>query len=76
MDFATIIGLVSGVVLMPAAITADGSLAGFLEVSGVIMVTLGASCCPFVNHSLSDISGVIAMLEIAFYRAGDYSGRS
>ena len=74
MDFATIIGLVSGVVLISAAIAADGSLAGFLDVSS-IMVTLGGTiAATFVNHSLSDISRVIAMLRIAFTERG-YSGR-
>ncbi|HHV93188.1 MAG TPA: hypothetical protein GXX47_01475, partial [Firmicutes bacterium] len=74
MDFATLVGLVGGFALVLAAISVDGTVAGFLHLPS-IMVTLGGTiAATFVNHSLSDISRVIAMLRIAFTERA-YSGR-
>ncbi|NLJ86187.1 MAG: motility protein A [Firmicutes bacterium] len=74
MDLATIIGVISGISLLVAAIAADGSLWGFWDVPSILVVLGGTVAATLVNHSLSDITRVLAMVKVAFTDR-KYSGR-
>ena len=74
MDLATVIGIVSGITLLVAAIAADGTLRGFWDVPSLLVVFGGTIAATLVNHSLPEISRVFGMVRVAFTQRS-YSGR-
>jgi chemotaxis protein MotA len=66
MDIATVIGLISGSVLILAAIFLGGSPGIFLNVSGVLIVFGGTLASTFIKFKMSDVVGSINVAMKAF----------
>ena len=74
MDLATIIGIISGITLLGAAIAVDGTLRGFLNLPSLLVVLGGTVAATLVNHSLPEVARVFGMVRVAFTDRS-YSGR-
>ncbi|MGI5860254.1 MAG: motility protein A, partial [Tepidanaerobacteraceae bacterium] len=66
MDLATIIGIISGIVLFIWAIYMGGTLKAFIDLPSALIVLGGTMAATFVNYPFSKLSGVTKMLKIVF----------
>lgn len=66
MDRSTIIGIISGFLIISIAIMIEGSLWAFWSLSSVLIVLGGASCSTLVNFSLEQVLQSGKILRIAF----------
>ena len=67
MDIGTVIGLVSGMVLIVSAILLGGSLAAFVDIPSVLIVVGGAMAATFIRLTLPDILNSISVAMKAFF---------
>ena len=66
MDLATIIGLVSGTVLILASILFGGSVLIFINIPGLLIVVGGTLAATFVKFTMADVIGSINVAMKAF----------
>ncbi|NPV81754.1 MAG: motility protein A [Firmicutes bacterium] len=66
MDPASIIGLISGVILILAAITMGGSVKIFLDLPSLLITMGGTFAGVLINYSISDILGLLSVVKNAF----------
>ncbi len=66
MDIATVIGLVSGTVLILGSIIMGGSLGTFVNIPSVLVVFGGTIAVTFMRFKMSDVIGSIAVALKAF----------
>jgi chemotaxis protein MotA len=66
MDLATIIGLVSGTILIVVAIVLGGNALIFINVPSLLIVFGGTIATTFIKFKMSDISGSVAVAMKAF----------
>jgi len=66
MDIATIIGILSGLVLIGSAIFSNGSWDIFMHVPSLMTVFGGAIAATLVNYSLKEVIGVMGVVQKAF----------
>ena len=66
MDIATIIGIVSGVILVLLSILTAGSLNAFISVSSAMVVLGGTAAATLINYPLADVLSVIGVVKKAF----------
>jgi len=66
MDIATVIGLVSGTVLILGAIIMGGSVGTFINIPSVLVVVGGTIAVTFIRFKMSDVIGSIAVALKAF----------
>ena len=67
MDIATVIGLVSGAVLILASIVVGGSLMVFINIPSVLVVVGGTIACTFIKFTMGDVLGSISVAMKAFF---------
>jgi chemotaxis protein MotA len=66
MDIATIVGLVSGMVLVCITIVMGGNVAIFINIPSAVVVFGGTTAALLVNFPISDITTTISVLKNAF----------
>jgi chemotaxis protein MotA len=66
MDIATIIGLVSGTVLIIASIVTGGSLGTFINIPSALVVIGGTIAVTFMRFKMADVVGSISVALKAF----------
>jgi chemotaxis protein MotA len=66
MDHSTIIGVISGVVLIVLAIITEGSLLTFWSLSSLLLVVGGVVSATLINYPLKQVLDVIKVVKIAF----------
>ncbi len=66
MDLATIIGLVSGTILILFSILIGGSLMLFFNVPGLLIVVGGTLAATFIKFTMADVIGSISVAMKAF----------
>ncbi|HOB81317.1 MAG TPA: MotA/TolQ/ExbB proton channel family protein [Peptococcaceae bacterium] len=66
MDIATIIGVISGIVLILWAIITKGSLLTFWDFSSLLIVVGGVMSATLIHFSLDQVLGVMKVLKNAF----------
>ena len=66
MDLATIVGAVSGIVLIVASILVEGELSTFWSLSSLMIVLGGTLAATLINYPVSHIIGVMSVLKVAF----------
>ncbi|MGD9366639.1 MAG: MotA/TolQ/ExbB proton channel family protein [Desulfobacteraceae bacterium] len=66
MDIATVIGLVSGTVLIFASILLGGSLGTFINVPSLLVVVGGTIAVTFIRFKMADVIGSITVALKAF----------
>lgn len=66
MDIATIIGVLSGILLVLTSIMTAGSVAWFVSVSSAMIVVGGTVAATLISYPLSDVMSVIGVLKKAF----------
>ncbi len=66
MDRSTIIGIISGFLIIAIAIMIEGSLLVFWSLASLLIVLGGATCSTFVNFSLEQVLESRKVLKIAF----------
>lgn len=66
MDLATIIGLVSGSVLILVSIVIGGSALVFINIPGLLIVVGGTLAATFIKFTMSDVIGSISVAMKAF----------
>jgi chemotaxis protein MotA len=67
-DFATIIGVFSGIALFVIAIASDGSIFEFVHYPSILIVMGGTLAGTLINYPLQDILGVLKILRVAFMK--------
>ncbi|MDZ7373511.1 MAG: motility protein A [candidate division KSB1 bacterium] len=72
MDLATIIGIISGVILIAVSILGKGSFGIFFDLSSVLIVVGGTMASTLINFPLKDVLSVFGVVKNAFlHRAPD-----
>jgi chemotaxis protein MotA len=66
MDIATIIGLVSGTILIIGSIAAGGSLLTFINIPSLLVVIGGTVAVTFIRFKMADVIGSISVALKAF----------
>ncbi len=66
MDIATVIGLVSGTVLIIASIVVGGSLGVFINIPSALVVIGGTVAVTFIRFKMADVIGSISVALKAF----------
>ncbi|MFZ5755135.1 MAG: flagellar motor protein [Bacillota bacterium] len=66
MDLATIIGAVSGIILIVASILVEGELSSFWSLSSAMIVLGGTMAATLINYPLSQIVSVMSIVKVAF----------
>ncbi len=66
MDIATVIGLVSGTILIVASIAVGGSLAVFINIPSLLVVLGGTIAVTFMRFKMADVIGSIGVAMKAF----------
>ena len=66
MDLATIIGLVSGSVLILVSIVIGGSALVFINIPGLLIVVGGTLASTFIKFTMADVIGSISVAMKAF----------
>lgn len=66
MDFATITGVILGIVLILISIKTQGSLLTFWSFSSVLVVVGGVLAATLINYTLSQVISVMKVVKIAF----------
>jgi chemotaxis protein MotA len=67
MDRSTIIGIISGFMIIIIAIMLEGSILPFWSLSSLLIVLGGATCATLVNFSLDQFLEAKKVLKIAFH---------
>lgn len=67
MDFATIIGIFSGVGLVVWAITSNSGLEIFVNIPSLAVVFGGTIASTFIAYPLNEVLRVLAILKNAFF---------
>ncbi len=67
MDFATILGIVSGTILILASMASGGSLSSFLNLPGIMIVAGGTLAATLINESLTRVLGAMRVGMQAFF---------
>lgn len=67
MDRSTIIGIISGFLIIAIAIMLEGNLLAFWSLSSLLIVLGGATCATLVNFSLDQFLEAKKVLKIAFH---------
>ncbi|HIJ78889.1 MAG: MotA/TolQ/ExbB proton channel family protein [Desulfobulbaceae bacterium] len=67
MDIATIIGLVSGSVILMAAILLGGSAGLFLNIPSILIVIGGTLATAFIRYSMADVINSVKVALNAFF---------
>lgn len=66
MDLATIIGVISGIVLIVVSIEISGDLINFWSFSGILIVLGGTIAATLINFPLNKVIGTFKVARIAF----------
>lgn len=66
MDIATIIGILSGIIIIIISIFIEGSLSSFWSLSSVFIVLGGTLAATMVNYPMAQFVGSIKIMQIAF----------
>ena len=66
MDRSTIIGIISGFIVIAIGILVEGPLSTFWSLSSLLIVLGGTLCSIFVNFSLEQVFGIKNVVKIAF----------
>lgn len=66
MDVATVIGLVSGVVLMIVAVLMGGDAGAFFSLPSIVIVLGGTMASTLINYPLAEVLSVMATVKNAF----------
>lgn len=66
MDIATVLGIVSGVVLFLWAIMIDGSLNDFIDTPSILIVLGGTAAGTLISYPLNRVLDVIKILKVVF----------
>lgn len=67
MDIATVLGLISGSILILSAIIIGGSATIFINTGGVLIVIGGTIAATFIKFKMSDVIGSISVVMKAFF---------
>ncbi len=67
MDIATIIGLVSGIGLVFAAIFMGGNFGAFIDVPSILIVVGGTIAATFIRFNMKTVFGAVSVLMNAFF---------
>ena len=70
MDITTVVGLISGVMLVLVAIFMGGGLSMFLKLDAAMITVGGTVAATMMSFSLSDMAGLIKVLMKAFLHKG------
>lgn len=66
MDLATIIGIISGIVLMTWAILTGGTLSAFIHIPSAMIVFGGVVAATLINYPLSKLTSLMKIIKIVF----------
>lgn len=66
MDFATIIGVLSGIILFGAAMSADGSILDFVHPTSLLIVMGGTIAGTLINFPIRRVFELIKIIRIVF----------
>ncbi len=66
MDLATIIGIISGIILFIWAIYMGGTIKAFIDLPSALIVFGGTMAATLVNYPFSKLTGMTKMLKIVF----------
>ncbi len=71
MDFATFLGIVSAIALVVGAISYQGNLSFFFNLSAFLIVIGGTLAATLVNYPLKDVFRVLKVVKNAFFSKTD-----
>ncbi len=71
MDIATILGIISGLGLIVAAILGNGKLSTFIDIPSLMIVIGGTFAAIFVNFALNEVLGVMGVVRKAFTQSAN-----
>lgn len=63
MDFATLLGIIAGSVLIVTAVAGGGSIMAFVNVPSMLIVVGGTLAAAFINYPMSKILGLIGIVK-------------
>jgi chemotaxis protein MotA len=67
MDITTIVGLIAGFTLIVIAIFNGGELAGFIDISSLLITVGGTLAATLIHFPLNQIVGIVGVLKNAFF---------